>query len=149
MEHMASKWEIALHSARKIPAYQFHWLMKKGNLFNKFKRSHILFAHVNAIFCAKFDLICRCPIDPQIITKFHTNSDGTQATAILKSMFKFPEGKILIILLCSIISFLLNSRFDRGPALFYGVCLVGIFNVHFFFLDNRFRSSFTMWRCSM
>lgn len=32
-----------------------------------------------------------CP-DENIITRFRTNSDGTSATAILKSMFKFPEG---------------------------------------------------------
>lgn len=33
-----------------------------------------------------------CPVNSHIITKFKTNSDGTQATATLKSMFKFPEG---------------------------------------------------------
>ncbi|XP_055298010.1 uncharacterized protein LOC129566261 isoform X2 [Sitodiplosis mosellana] len=33
-----------------------------------------------------------CPIDPLIISRFETNADRTQATAILKSMFKFPEG---------------------------------------------------------
>lgn len=39
-------------------------------------------------------LLCfRCPIDPQIISRFEVNADRTQATAILKSMFKFPEGK--------------------------------------------------------
>lgn len=32
-----------------------------------------------------------CPFDPQIISKFQVNSDGTQATAVLRSMFKFPE----------------------------------------------------------
>lgn len=32
-----------------------------------------------------------CPFDPQIISKFQVNSDGSQATAVLKSMFKFPE----------------------------------------------------------
>lgn len=35
----------------------------------------------------------RCPIDPQIISRFEVNADRTQATAILRSMFKFPEGK--------------------------------------------------------
>ncbi|XP_055699659.1 uncharacterized protein LOC129799623 isoform X2 [Phlebotomus papatasi] len=33
-----------------------------------------------------------CPLDNNIITRFRTNSDGTSATAVLKSMFKFPEG---------------------------------------------------------
>lgn len=31
-------------------------------------------------------------MDPSIITQFKTNSEGTHATAVLKSMFKFPEG---------------------------------------------------------
>lgn len=35
---------------------------------------------------------CRCPVNPEIITKFQVDPDGTHATAILKSMFKFPEG---------------------------------------------------------
>lgn len=34
----------------------------------------------------------RCPIDPNVITKFKSNEDGSKATAFLKSMFKFPEG---------------------------------------------------------
>ncbi|XP_055902651.1 uncharacterized protein LOC129938868 isoform X2 [Eupeodes corollae] len=33
-----------------------------------------------------------CSVDPKIITTFSPNSDGTSASASLKSMFKFPEG---------------------------------------------------------
>ncbi|KAJ6640212.1 hypothetical protein Bhyg_12962 [Pseudolycoriella hygida] len=33
-----------------------------------------------------------CPIDPNVISKFKSNEDGSKATALLKSMFKFPEG---------------------------------------------------------
>lgn len=33
-----------------------------------------------------------CSLDANIITRFKTNSDGVSATAMLKSMFKFPEG---------------------------------------------------------
>lgn len=33
-----------------------------------------------------------CSLDGNIITRFKTNSDGVSATAMLKSMFKFPEG---------------------------------------------------------
>lgn len=45
-------------------------------------------------FCICACVCFRCPIDPQIISRFEVNADRTQATAILKSMFKFPEGKI-------------------------------------------------------
>lgn len=48
------------------------------------KNVSILILHV---FC----VITRCPFDPQIISKFQVNSDGTQAMAVLRSMFKFPE----------------------------------------------------------
>lgn len=33
-----------------------------------------------------------CSVDGNIIGRFKTNSDGVSATAMLKSMFKFPEG---------------------------------------------------------
>jgi hypothetical protein len=33
-----------------------------------------------------------CPVNPDIITKFKSSSDGFSATATLKSMFRFPEG---------------------------------------------------------
>lgn len=33
-----------------------------------------------------------CPINSHIITKFAPSADGTSASAVLKSMFKFPEG---------------------------------------------------------
>lgn len=64
--------------------------MIKGNLlFLFFNRFILLFvSYQSQIYHHHY----RCPVDPNIITKFHTNSDGAQATAILKSMFKFPEG---------------------------------------------------------
>lgn len=33
-----------------------------------------------------------CSMDGNIIGRFMTNSDGVSATAMLKSMFKFPDG---------------------------------------------------------
>ncbi|XP_055853112.1 uncharacterized protein LOC129916923 isoform X2 [Episyrphus balteatus] len=33
-----------------------------------------------------------CPFNPDVITTFSPNSDGTSASATLKSMFRFPEG---------------------------------------------------------
>ncbi|CAD7092200.1 unnamed protein product [Hermetia illucens] len=33
-----------------------------------------------------------CPINSEIMTRFYPNEEGTAATALLKSMFKFPEG---------------------------------------------------------
>lgn len=33
-----------------------------------------------------------CPVNNNIMTKFIPNSDGTQANAVINSMFKFPEG---------------------------------------------------------
>lgn len=33
-----------------------------------------------------------CSLDNNIITRFTANPDGISATAMLKSMFKFPEG---------------------------------------------------------
>lgn len=53
----------------------------------------------------------RCPIDPQIISRFEVNADRTQATATLRSMFKFPEGKCDLMMKAIIMYFSFISYF--------------------------------------
>lgn len=55
------------------------------------------FRSVSFLIDFTMNYFCRCPLDPLIISKFEVNSDRTQATAQLKSMFKFPEGIVLIL----------------------------------------------------